>query len=115
MVVIVMVNSPMIQMMAIMFSHPAMLGDGQELIEYDAGKTILTKKSNGAELQIKIGPKDMATGTVRNKGEVFLLKQLWPAGCEQHESRPGPVGYFRWQGADHLPPPAPNGLAAQTE
>lgn len=72
----VVVNSPMVKMMGMMFSNPAMLDGKQELIEYESCKAILGKKGNGAELQILIAGNSLATGTVRNHDDEFLLKQF---------------------------------------
>lgn len=50
------VDSPMIQMMSMAFSNPALLGDGAEVITYGKYKALLKKSGrDGFELSILIG------------------------------------------------------------
>lgn len=50
----VMANSPMVQMLGMMFSNPAMLEEGSELVKYNAHTAILKTSGSRLELQILI-------------------------------------------------------------
>ncbi|HLQ37978.1 MAG TPA: hypothetical protein VK348_09260 [Planctomycetota bacterium] len=61
----VMANSPMVQMMAVMFSNPALVkADGGEIVEYGVHKAILKKNGdNGNELTILMYDKHVIKAT----------------------------------------------------
>ncbi len=52
-------NSPLVSMMGMMFSNPAMLDEGSELIEYGPNKAILTTKGERLELKILLEGKHL--------------------------------------------------------
>lgn len=56
----VMANSPMLQMIAMLFNNPAMItADGGEVVQYGAHKAILKKSGDGQELQILMHDKHL--------------------------------------------------------
>lgn len=69
-------NSPMLQMMAMLFSNPALItADGGELVQYGAHKAILKKLGdNGQELQILMHDKHLIRVSAQGVSADDLLK-----------------------------------------
>ena len=72
----VMANSPMVQMMGMMFANPAMIaGDGGELVKYGQHKAILKKEGDsGLELQILMYDAHLIKATAHGVSADDLLK-----------------------------------------
>jgi len=67
-------DSPVVKMMAMAFSNPAMLEDGSELIEYGTHKAVLKSQSGKPrELQIVIDGKHLCTVKVQAMTEEQLF------------------------------------------
>ena len=66
-------DSPMVQMFNMWAANPAMLGDGGELIEYEAHTAVLKKERSGFNLSILIHKKHMCTIKVRGMDEDALF------------------------------------------
>jgi hypothetical protein len=69
-------NSPMLQMIALMFSNPALItADGGELVQYGAHKAILKKLGDtGQELQILMHDKHLIRAQSEGLSADDLLK-----------------------------------------
>jgi hypothetical protein len=69
-------NSPMLQMLAMMFANPAVItADGGELVQYGAHKAILKKSGDaGQELQILMHDKHLIHVTAQGLSADDLLK-----------------------------------------
>lgn len=69
-------NSPMMQMMSMMFNNPALLkADGGEIVQYGAHKAILKKNGDsGSELQILMHDKHLIKVTSQGISDDDLLK-----------------------------------------
>ncbi len=66
-------DSPMVQMFNMWAANPAMLGEGAELIEYEAHRAVLKKESSGLNLSILIHKKHMCEIKVRGMEEDALF------------------------------------------
>lgn len=76
-------DSPMVGMMGMMFSNPAMLNANQELIEYGTHKAILdTSNSRGLDLQILIANKHLIQVTCPEDDE-FLFAMFDQAAIDR--------------------------------
>ena len=80
-------NSPMLQMLAVMFSNPALItADGGELVQYGAHKAILKKNGDtGQELQILMHDKHLIRVSADGVSADDLLKVFDQAFVDRME------------------------------
>ncbi|MEO6593392.1 MAG: hypothetical protein ABIP94_01415 [Planctomycetota bacterium] len=80
-------NSPMFQMLAMLFSNPAMIeADGGEVVKYGAHKAILKKNGDkGQELQILMHDMHLVKITTQGVGADELLKMFDQAFVDRLE------------------------------
>ncbi len=80
-----MIDSPMVQMMSMMFSNPAMLGDDAEVIKYGQHKALLQKNGpTNFELTILVGD-DLLKADCSNLSDDDLLKMMSQAVVDKFE------------------------------